>query len=382
MRVLLLATFITLIALPGFGGQAGEPAKHAPDANPPASPSIWIDVYQGEPLRYREVLKDLAKADVIYLGERHTIQRHHEIQTEILTDLAHSGVPLALGLEQMEIPQQPQLDRYNRGEIDFEQLAEATGWAKRWHNYRQYRPVLEAARKAKALVVALNAKAETIREIVRSGGVDHLSPEVRKELPAEMQLRDPAYERLLSLQMMVHIAAMPKTLHPMIEAQIARDETMAEALTVFLKSPPGRGRKMLVVCGAGHVAYGLGMPARVVRRMPGTKERIVLLSESGELQLSPEERAQAREIEITHEQLREIRQPVADYLYVKPFAAEPELDSGKAIGNRDKYAGPITSAGEAAADAPRPWSAEKAWQWRKSATVALRIQLHSGHRHQ
>jgi uncharacterized iron-regulated protein len=322
MKVLLTVTLIMLLAAPLVGGQAGEPAKHAPDANPPASPSIWIDVYQGEPLSYREVLKDLAKADVVYLGERHTIQRHHEIQMEILTDLAHSGVSLALGLEQMEISRQPELDRYNRGEIDFEQLAEATGWANRWQNYRQYRPVLEAARKAKAPVVALNAKAETIREIVRVGGVDRLPPEVRKELPAEMQLHDPAYGKLLSLQLMVHLAAAPETLRPMIEAQIARDETMAGALTTFLKSPQGRGRKMLVVCGAGHVAYGLGMPARVLRRMPGTKERIVLLSESGELQLSPEEKAQAREIEITHEQLREIKQPVADYLCVKPLAVD------------------------------------------------------------
>ena len=45
-----------------------------------------------------------------------------------------------------------------------------------------------------------------------------------------------------------------------------------------------------------------------------------MLSESGEVQLSPEEMAQAREIEITHEPWREIKQPVADYLCVKPLA--------------------------------------------------------------
>jgi uncharacterized iron-regulated protein len=322
MRIVFLTAFITLQTSMVGVGQATEPATIAPKPNPPASPGIWIDVYEGEPRRYGDVLEDLAKADVIYLGERHTIPRHHEIQAEVLADLAHAGVSLALGLEQMEVSQQPQLDRYNRGEIDFEQLAEATGWAKRWHNYRQYRAVLEAARKAKAPVVALNAKAETIRDVARGGGVNHLSPEVRKELPAEMQLHDPAYEKLLSLQMMVHLAATPEALRPMIEAQIARDEAMAEAVATFLKSPPGRGRKMVVLCGAGHVAYGLGTPVRVRRRLPGTTERIVLLSESGELQLSPEERAQAREIGITHEQLREIKQPVADYLCVKPLAAD------------------------------------------------------------
>ncbi len=168
-------------------------------------------------------------------------------------------------------------------------------------------------------IVALNASAVTIRQIVRSGGVERMPPDMRKELPAEMRLQDPQYEKVLSLQMMVHASATPEALRPMIEAQIARDEAMAQALAAFVKSEPGWRRKMLVLCGAGHVAYGLGMPARVRRRLPGTRDRIILFSESGELQLSPEERAQAREIEITHEQLREIKQPVADYLCIKPL---------------------------------------------------------------
>jgi len=280
---------------------------------------LWIDVYQGEPLRYQEVLGDLATARTIYLGERHTLERHHEMQRKILTDLAQKGLPLAVGLEQMESSQQSHLDRYNRGEIDFEQLANVTAWSKRWQNFQQYRPILEAARKWRAPVVALNARSETIRQVVRSGGVDRLPPGLRKELPATLQVQDPLYEKSLSLQMMVHVSASSQTLRPMIEAQIARDEAMAEALATFLKSDEGRGRKVLVLCGAGHVAYGLGLPTRVRRRLPGINDRIVLFSESGEVRLSPEEKAQARAIEITHEQLRDLRRPIADYLWVKPL---------------------------------------------------------------
>ncbi len=300
---------LCLIAMTGAGVIAA--AAHAED--------LWIDVYQGEPVGHQEVLEDLATARTIYLGERHTLQRHHQMQTKILTDLAQKGLPLAVGLEQMESSQQSHLDRYNRGEIDFEQLANVTAWPKRWQNFQQYRPSLEAARKWKAPVVALNAKSETIRQVVRSGGVDRLPPGVRKELPAKVQLQDPPYEKLLCLEMMVHVSATSQTLRPMIEAQIARDEAMAEALATFLKSDQGRGRKLLVLCGAGHVAYGLGLPARVRRRLPDIKDRIVLFSESGEVRLSPEEKAQARAVEITHEQLRDLCRPIADYLWVKPL---------------------------------------------------------------
>jgi uncharacterized iron-regulated protein len=278
--------------------------------------SLWIDIYQGEPVAFKELLDDLAQTRVIYLGERHTIQRHHDIQEQILTALAQAGRPLVLGLEQIESFQQPAVERYNRGEIDFDQLARAIDWAHRWPNYEQFRPILQSARKLGIPVLALNARAETIRRVAQSGGVGRLDRQSRKELPAEIQLDDPLYGKLLTLEMMVHASVNPETLRPMIEAQIARDEAMAETLSRYLNSQAGRGRSAVVLCGAGHVAYGLGTPARVRRRIPGVKDRIVLLSESGDLVLSPEEKAAAREITITHEDLRQIGRPVADYLHV------------------------------------------------------------------
>lgn len=283
--------------------------------------AMWIDLYRGEPIHAEEMLGDLAAARVVYLGERHTLQRHHEIQAEILAALAEQDVKLVVGLEPMESAYQTALDRFNRGEIDFDQLAKETDWAKRWRNYAQYRPILETARRLEVPVIALNARAETIRQVFRSGGIDKLPAEFRRELPTDVQLQDPAYESLLRLQMMVHAAATEEMLRPMIEAQIARDEAIAAALVDYLQSPAGRGRTALVICGAGHVAYGLGTAARVQRRLPDVSQRIVLLSESGDVELSPEERAMAREIEITHEQLRRIDRPIGDYLHAKELAA-------------------------------------------------------------
>ena len=224
---------------------------------------LWVDLCRGEPLPYEELLEDLAGVRVIYLGECHTLLRHHEIQLRIFRDLAERGLPLALGLEQLDTSQQPVLEQYNRGQIDFDQLAQSTQWAKRWPNCQQYRPILDAANKARAPVLALNAKSETIRGIVRAGGVQGLAAKVRAELPVDLQLSDPLYEKVLGLQLMVHASASPQMLRPMIEAQIARDETMAATLAGFLQSKPGQRRTVVVLCGAGHVAYGLGTPARV-----------------------------------------------------------------------------------------------------------------------
>ena len=106
----------------------------------------------------------------------------------------------------------------------------------------------------------------------------------------------------------------------MIEAQIARDEAMSAALADYLRSPAGRGRKAVVVCGSGHVAYGLGTPQRVRRRLGDANDRIVMLAECGDVRLSAEEKAVARPVEISHEQLRQIGRPVADYLQIACIA--------------------------------------------------------------
>jgi hypothetical protein len=108
----------------------------------------------------------------------------------------------------------------------------------------------------------------------------------------------------------------PTQLGAAFEAQVARDETMAERLAQFLASPAGRDRTALVVCGRGHCEYGLGTPARVSRRVPGIGQRIVLLSESGDLRLSEQERQQSRQIEVSHEFLRELGRSLGVYFHL------------------------------------------------------------------
>jgi uncharacterized iron-regulated protein len=131
-----------------------------------------------------------------------------------------------------------------------------------------------------------------------------------------MDFKDPVYEKLLAAQMMVHVAASPQRLRPMIEAQIARDEAMSAALADYLRSEAGRGRKAVVVCGSGHVAYGLGTPQRVRRRLGDPNDRIVVMAECGDVRLSAEEKAVSRPVKISHDEWRQIGRPVADYLEI------------------------------------------------------------------
>jgi uncharacterized iron-regulated protein len=289
-------------------------------ANPDAE--FWLDLLAAEEVAEEAVLADLATAGVIYVGEAHTIARHHAVQTQVLMLLATRGVPLVLGLEQLEARDQAVIDRFNRGELDFDGLAREIGWAKKWKNFADYRPLCEAARARGVPLVGLNAPPEVIRAISRGGGLAKLPPEQRTALPVEIVTDDPTYERLLNLELAVHMAMDPAKLRPAIEAQMARDETMAVNIVAARRGAPGQPpRTVLAIVGGGHVRFGLGTPDRVRRREPGVVDRIVLVTESGQLRLSAEQRAAMREVSLGHGDLRPLARPPGDYLHVLPRAA-------------------------------------------------------------
>jgi uncharacterized iron-regulated protein len=294
----------------------------------PPTKEIWIDLVHADETADADVLDDLVGAGVIYVGEAHTIARHHDVQLWLLQQLFARKVPLVLCLEQLEARDQPAVDRYNRRELDFAGLAQEIGWAKKWNNYPDYRALCEFARHHGIPLRALNAPPEVIRAVSRGGGLAKLPAEQRSQLPAEIVTDDPVYERLTRLELSVHMAADDAKLRPMFEAQVARDETMAENIVTARHSRGEPPRTAFVLLGAGHMRFGLGTAARVKRREPAIVERLVLISESGQLRLTREDQAASREISISHGDVRAIARPPADYLRVLPLSATPALPPG------------------------------------------------------
>lgn len=293
------------------------------DAQAPQRAMLWVDAVEGEPVTFQDMLEDLSQSRVIYLGEIHSIPRHHALEQEVLEGLAKRGLRIVLAMEQFEFPAQPNLDRFNSGEIDVSVLVKEAELEKRWPGYSNYVGLVTTARAHEIPLLAINARAETIRTIGRRG-LGQLTSEQRQQLPQQIVTEDPVYERWLNKVLGVHMAFDTSRLRPAFEAQVARDETMADRLANYLNSPAGQKRAAVVVCGRGHCEYGLGMPARVGRRIPGIRQRIVLFSESGDLQLTEQERKQARSIEVSHEFLRELERPAGDYFQVTQMRSDAD----------------------------------------------------------
>ncbi|MGD9140522.1 MAG: ChaN family lipoprotein [bacterium] len=312
--------FLTLFAVIAAGAAASPEAERC---------EIWIDLYRGEPVTYEDMFEDILEAEVIYLGERHTLDRHHATQERVISDLAAKNMELAVGLEMLPADVQPVLDLYNAGDLTFDEFADSVGWEAIWDNYEDYRAAIEAGHNAGAPILALNARRELARQIVRMG-LDSLDAEWAAKVPEGVNTDQPDYERELLRVMMVmaHATGQADMMRRMFEAQVIKDEVMADAIASFMKSPEGEDRKVVVLCGAGHVSYGYGIPSRVRSRVPGVVDRIIVLSESGDVVLSEREKAMARMIEITHAQLRENTVPFADYLHARALAPGETSEAG------------------------------------------------------
>ncbi len=287
---------------------------------------FWVDAYRGEPVTYNEMMDDLLQVEVVYLGERHTFLRHHEIQHQIVTDLIANGRHIILGLEQIEDYQQPIVEQYNRGEITYEELARQISWSERWDNYLDYRSIVKTVHDAGGIITALNARREIVRKVARKG-LENLSEEERKQLPAEIDTTDEQYRQYMNHTMMVmaHVKGAPEMLNRMFTAQVCRDEAMAENLFQAISVSDQQDITAVVICGSGHVRHRSGIPNRLKRRLTQIKDRVIVLSGSGDVVLSDKMKKMSRKIIIPHQKLRELDTPIADYLHVVNLRGELEI---------------------------------------------------------
>jgi uncharacterized iron-regulated protein len=283
------------------------------------STRILIDLYMGETVPREAMLEDLSSVRVVYIGEVHTIARHHDLELDILRGLLERNPRIALGMEMFSREQQPILDRWHSGNQSVADLITKLG-KEHWTNLQDYEKVLSLARERSVPIVGLNARDALVRRVAQVG-LDGLDQSEKREIPEGVEKINPVQDRLLRLRLKVHKAFEKTNLDSIVLAQSLRDETMAEAVAGFLDSSDGKDRLMVVIAGSGHVNYGLGIPERVQRRR-SWPYRIIFATESGELVLTEAEERQSVPVHITHEELRFIHTPIADYLQAAPLRKE------------------------------------------------------------
>lgn len=227
-----------------------------------AEPVVGIEVSKTRKLS--DIINSVSDKRIVYVGERHTSYEHHLTQLDTIKGLFRKNPKIAIGMEMFQRPFQKVLDEYIAGTIDEKEFLKSSEYFSRWgFDYHLYRDILTFAREEKIPVVALNIKKEIVDK-VSSKGMDSLSDEEKKELPASMDMSDEEYRERLREVFAKHEGLGSRDFDNFYQSQIIWDEIMAQSIDEYLRKNPDR--KMVVIAGSGHLVFKSGIPKRVSRR--------------------------------------------------------------------------------------------------------------------
>lgn len=115
-------------------------------------------------------LEELAKADVVYLGETHDRLEDHQTQLQIIQELQRRNQKVAIAMEMFQRPYQDAIDHYLAGQLSEQELIQQTEYNQRWgFPWENHAPILRFAQEKQLPVLAVNVPTEITRQVTRSG---------------------------------------------------------------------------------------------------------------------------------------------------------------------------------------------------------------------
>jgi uncharacterized iron-regulated protein len=271
-----------LVALGSFAPLAAQ----SPRPLPALEQATQIhDTATGSARSWPELIAEIGKRDVVFLGETHVDDTTHQVELRVLEELlrARQG-KVVLSMEMFERDVQPVLDDYLAGRID---EGEFLHKARPWQNYRTaYRPLVEAAKAAKIPVIAANFPGSLRRAFAGGGGkaaLDKLTAEQRALLPAEIFPASAQYWERVDRAVRGHMGGggggTPE--ERLYDTQNLWDNAMGDAVAQALAKHADS--LVLHVAGGFHVAYRDGTVAQFVRRAKDRTFAVVSIAPTAEL---------------------------------------------------------------------------------------------------
>jgi uncharacterized iron-regulated protein len=251
---------------------------------------------------FEMMMADLAKADVVFVGEEHDDPATHRLELAILEGLARRRGSIIVGMEMFERDTQAAIDEYLAGGIN---ESEFLTISRPWPNYEtDYRPLVELARMKGWHVIAGNVPRKYASQVARGGTsvLDKLPQAERDFVAVEISAPKDDYFKRFAEAMSAHpigtggnksAGAEREMADRFYLAQCVKDDTMAESIArAYTRSIEP---KPLIVQfnGAFHSDFRLGTVARVRTRLE--KARVAVISIVPQEQLDSIEAAEYRE---------------------------------------------------------------------------------------
>ena len=186
-------------------------------------------------------LDALLPADFLLLGEQHDANAHQQIHQQVIALLAQRGLLAAVALEMADTG--ATTARLHPSSTE-QQTKSALKWDDKAWPWQAYGPAVMTAVRAGVPVLGANLPREQMRPKMQDAALD-------------AQLPGPALKAQQQLIRTGHCNLLPESqITPMTRIQIARDISMAEALTKAALP----GKAVVLLAGSGHTDRLLGVP--------------------------------------------------------------------------------------------------------------------------
>jgi uncharacterized iron-regulated protein len=223
------------------------------------------DTANGDALSPRELAARLKDVRLLFVGESHTSVEFHHAQRRVLEELVKAGRRVLVGLEMYPAGAQPWLDRWSAGELSEAAFLRDSHWYRSWgYHWLYYRDIFLLARERRLPLFGVNLPREVVSAVNRKG-LAGLAALERAQLPARIDTTSEEHRRLFRAFFggddALHGGGMsPEQWQRLFEAQCTWDAAMGGNAVQALRQAGAEDSNaiMVVLIGAGHVAYGLG----------------------------------------------------------------------------------------------------------------------------
>jgi len=220
-----------------------------------------ISAKKGERVSFEEMMKDLSKVEIVYVGEVHTDPDHHKIQLKIIKALMENHDDLQVGMEMFDKTYQGVLDEWSAGKLDETDFLEKTHWYAEWNfDYSLYKDLLTLIKEKKIKITALNIPSY-IPPRIAVGGIGNLSENDKKHLPGTIDTSVSEHRKYLEKIFGHHHIRGRNKFEYFYAAQCVWEEVMSENTASSAKDG-----MMVVLAGNGHIIHKYGIPDRTFKR--------------------------------------------------------------------------------------------------------------------
>jgi len=260
-------------------------------------PHRVYDTHRGAFSDFETMAVDLAKADVVFVGEQHDDPNTHRLERAVLEALARRGRSVIVSLEMFERDAQEPLEHFLMGHMAEDEFLKVS---RPWPRYAtDYKPLVDFAVSKDWPVVAANVPRSIASEVAK-GGLEVLqqkSADDRKLFAAELRcpVGDDYFKRFVEA-MGSHPAPgaaadeARRTTERYYYSQCVKDETMAESIAQAFTAGRSAGKQTTLVHfnGAFHSDYRQGTAERVARRLKDARILVISVKPVADLdQLKP-----------------------------------------------------------------------------------------------